>query len=106
MSQPGSRLGIHPMLDANSEYLQWDTSHNVTIQSLASGIEEFSTQAVSSVQGGSELLVAVGDDNGFTFTSASSLKTSPQKTWDNPFWATSPDVGKKGLTARWTLEHQ
>lgn len=83
---------------------QWDTTHNITIQSLASGIEEFSTQAVSSVPGGSELLVAVGDDNGFTFTSASSLKTSPQKTWDNPFWATSPDVGKQDLTRAWASE--
>lgn len=71
----------------------WDTSHNVTIESMADGIEEFATQAVSSVQGGSELLVAVGDDCGFTFTSASSLQTSPQETWENPFWATSTDVG-------------
>lgn len=71
----------------------WDTSHNVTIESMAAGIEEFATQAVASVPGGSELLVAVGDDCGFTFKSASSLKTSPQETWENPFWATSTDVG-------------
>lgn len=48
---------------------------------------------MSSAQGGSELLVAVGDDNGFTFESASDLGTSPQETWENPFWSTSTDVG-------------
>lgn len=73
---------------------KWDTSHNVTITSLASGIEEFSVQAVSSAQGGSELLVAVGDDGGFTFKSASNLGTSPQNAWQNPFWSTSKDVGE------------
>lgn len=78
---------------AGHDLTSWDTSHNVTIESMADGIEEFATQAVASVQGGSELLVAVGDDCGFTFTSASDLKTSPQETWENPFWATSTDVG-------------
>lgn len=71
----------------------WDTTHNITIQSLADGIEEFSVQSVVSVSGGSELLVAVGDDDGFTFASASDLKTSPATTWETPFWSSSTDVG-------------
>lgn len=66
----------------------------MNIQSMASGIQEFATQALSSVQGGSELLVATGDDCGFTFTSASSIGASPKETWMTPFWATSTDVGK------------
>lgn len=81
------------LINSGHDLTNWDTAHNITIESLANGIEEFATQEVASVQGGSELLVAVGDDNGFTFTSASSLETSPQQTWENPFWATSTDVG-------------
>lgn len=73
---------------------KWDTTHNISIQSLADGIEEFSVQNAVSAPGGSELLVAVGDDNGYTFKSASDLKTSPAAAWDTPFWSTSPDVGK------------
>lgn len=73
---------------------KWDTTHNITIQSLANGIEEFSVQKVVSVPSGSELLVAVGDDDGFTFASASDLKTSPATTWETPFWSTSTDVGE------------
>lgn len=85
------------LIKLGHDLTNWDTAHNVTIQSMANGIEEFATQAVSSVEGGSELLVAVGDDCGFTFTSASSLGTSPQETWENPFWATSTDVGMYAL---------
>lgn len=73
---------------------KWDTTHNISIQSLADGIEEFSVQGVVSAPGGSELLVAVGDDNGYTFKSASDLKTSPATAWETPFWPTSPDVGE------------
>ncbi|KAG6361402.1 hypothetical protein INS49_009629 [Diaporthe citri] len=75
---------------------KWDTTHNISIQSLADGIEEFSVQNVVSAPGGSELLVAVGDDNGYTFKSANDLKTSPAATWENPFWSTSPDVDYAG----------
>ncbi|KAL1875766.1 Xyloglucanase [Diaporthe australafricana] len=75
---------------------KWDTTHNISIQSLADGIEEFSVQNVVSALGGSELLVAVGDDNGYTFKSATDLKTSPAAAWENPFWSTSPDVDYAG----------
>ncbi|CAN8098205.1 unnamed protein product [Discula destructiva] len=74
----------------------WDTTHNISIQSMANGINEFATLAISSAPGGSELLAAVGDDCGFTFTTATSLGTSPQKTWMTPFWATSTDVDYAG----------
>ncbi|KAK7736527.1 Xyloglucanase [Cytospora paraplurivora] len=75
---------------------KWDTTHNITIQSLADGIEEFSLQDLVSVPSGSELLVAVGDDNGFTFANASDLGTSPATTWENPFWSTSTGVDFAG----------
>ena len=73
---------------------KWDTVHNVSIASLADGIEEFSVQNVASAPGGTELLAAVGDDNGFTFKSKSDLGTSPKTPWMTPMWTTSTDVGK------------
>lgn len=73
---------------------KWDTTHNVSIHVLANGIEEMAVLGLASVPGGSELLAAVGDDNGFTFKSSSDLGISPQKPWMDPIWATSTDVGK------------
>ncbi|EON99866.1 putative glycoside hydrolase family 74 protein [Phaeoacremonium minimum UCRPA7] len=75
---------------------KWDTVHNVSISSLADGIEEFSVQNVASAPGGTELLAAVGDDNGFTFKSKSDLGTSPKAPWMTPMWTTSTDVDYAG----------
>ncbi|KAK4219867.1 Xyloglucanase [Rhypophila decipiens] len=75
---------------------KWDTVHNVSIESLADGIEEFAVLGLASVPGGSELLAAVGDDNGFTFKTSDSLGTSPQAPWMTPTWATSTDVDYAG----------
>lgn len=74
----------------------WDTGVNVTIQSLADGIEEMSIQGLASVPGGSELLVATFDDNGFTFKSQSDLGTPPQSTWMDPKWSSSVSVDYAG----------
>jgi xyloglucan-specific exo-beta-1,4-glucanase len=78
----------------------WDTTHNISIQALADGIEEFSVQDLASAPGGSELLVAVGDDNGFTFATTSALETSPQTNWMNPEWSTSTSVDYAGNSAK------
>ncbi|KAK4072943.1 CAZyme family GH74 [Trichoderma aggressivum f. europaeum] len=78
----------------------WDTKHNVTIQSLADGIEEFAVQGLASAPGGSELLVALGDENGYTFTSPNSLGTSPQNVWNTPTWATSTSVDFAGNSVK------
>lgn len=78
----------------------WDTIHNVTIQSLADGIEETSVQGLASAPGGSELLAAVGDDNGYTFTSANNLGTSPQNIWSTPTWTTSTSVDYAGNSVK------
>lgn len=72
----------------------WDTVHNISIASLADGIEEFAVQNVVSAPGGTELLAAVADDNGFTFKTKADLLTSPSTNWMTPEWATSLDVGK------------
>ncbi|KAK0617291.1 hypothetical protein B0T14DRAFT_538873 [Immersiella caudata] len=74
----------------------WDTKRNVTISVLASGIEEMAVLGLASAPGGSELLAAVGDDNGFTFGSASDLGTPPNTPWMTPMWTTSTDVDYAG----------
>jgi xyloglucan-specific exo-beta-1,4-glucanase len=76
----------------------WDTVHNVTISTLANGIEEMAVTGLASVPGGSELLVAVGDDSGFTYLSSSNLGTAPASNWLTPEFTTSTDVDYAGLT--------
>ncbi|KAI2468622.1 glycoside hydrolase family 74 protein [Annulohypoxylon bovei var. microspora] len=79
---------------------KWDSAHNVSIQSLADGIEEFAVQDLSSPPGGSELLAAVGDDSGFTFKDAASLKISPSTPWMNPIWSTTSSVDYAGASVK------
>lgn len=74
----------------------WDSRTNVTIQVLADGIEETSVQELQSAPSGTELLVAVGDDDGFTFQSADSINTSPSTYWQTPTWSTSSSVDYAG----------
>ncbi|KAL2262757.1 hypothetical protein VTK26DRAFT_147 [Humicola hyalothermophila] len=75
---------------------KWDTVHNITISSLAVGIEEMAVLGLASPPGGSELLAAVGDDCGFTFKTSDDLGTSPQTPWMDPIWTTSTDVDYAG----------
>jgi xyloglucan-specific exo-beta-1,4-glucanase len=77
---------------------KWDTVHNVTISTLANGIEEMAVTGLASVPGGSELLVAVGDDSGFTYATSSSLGTAPSTNWMTPEFTTSTSVDYAGLT--------
>ena len=90
----GTGLTLYGGFDLTS----WDTVHNISIQCLASGMEEMSVQGVRSVPGGSELLVAVGDDSGFTFASKADLGTPPQHAWDGPMFTTSTGVDYAGKT--------
>ncbi|KAI1420326.1 glycoside hydrolase family 74 protein [Xylaria sp. FL1777] len=78
----------------------WDTKHNITIQVLANGIEEFAVQDLASAPGGSELFAAVGDDSGFTFASSSVLKTSPQTLWASPIFSSSTSVDYAGASVK------
>ena len=73
---------------------KWDTVHNVSISSLAVGIEEMAVLGLASAPSGSELLAAVGDDCGFTFRASSDLGTSPQTPWMTPLWTSTTDVGE------------
>lgn len=73
---------------------KWDTVHNVSISSLAAGIEEMAVLALASPPGGSELLAGVGDDCGFTFRTSADLGTSPKTPWMTPMWTSTVDVGK------------
>lgn len=74
----------------------WDTIHNITIESLADGIEETAVLDVASAPGGSELLAAVGDVSGFTFADEADLDTSPQNVWDTPVFTTTEGVDYAG----------
>jgi xyloglucan-specific exo-beta-1,4-glucanase len=78
--------------------LSWDTVYNVSISTLANGIEEMAVTDLASVPGGSELLVAVGDDSGFTYVSSSNLLTAPANLWMTPEFTTSVSVDYAGLT--------
>ncbi|KAK3995910.1 Xyloglucanase [Cladorrhinum sp. PSN332] len=75
---------------------KWDTTRNVSIHSMAVGIEEMAVLGLASAPDGSELLAAVGDNNGFTFKSSNDLKTSPQTPWMNPWYTSSTDVDYAG----------
>ncbi|KAJ3534975.1 hypothetical protein NM208_g7328 [Fusarium decemcellulare] len=75
---------------------KWDSTHNITIQSLADGIEEFAVLELKSAPGGSELLAGVHDNSGFTFTTKDSLSTAPKSAWDSPMFTGSPSVDYAG----------
>ncbi|WAO96539.1 Hypothetical protein NCS54_01421600 [Fusarium falciforme] len=75
---------------------KWDSNQKISIQSLADGIEEFAVLELKSAPGGSELLVGVGDDSGFTFATKTSLSTAPQSAWDNPMFTGAVGVDYAG----------
>jgi xyloglucan-specific exo-beta-1,4-glucanase len=74
----------------------WDQNKTVNIESLASGIEEMAISSLASAPGGSELLMATLDNNGFTYDSVADLGTAPQTAWTNPWWASSVSVDFAG----------
>ncbi|KAF5368557.1 hypothetical protein D9758_002431 [Tetrapyrgos nigripes] len=94
--------------------LQWDSTHNITLKSMADGIEETSIQGLISPPTGPSLLSAVGDLGGTFFSSSfsaeknidgevallgfvhNSLTTAPQTEFQNPKWSTSADIDFAG----------
>lgn len=74
----------------------WDNNKTVTIESLASGIEEMAVSSLASAPGGPELLMATLDNNGFTYDSVADLGTAPQTAWTDPWWASSVSVDFAG----------
>lgn len=74
----------------------WDQNKTITIESLASGIEEMAVSSLASAPGGSELLMATLDNNGFTYDSVADLGTAPQTAWTDPWWASAVSVDFAG----------
>ncbi|KAJ7102200.1 hypothetical protein B0H15DRAFT_813586 [Mycena belliarum] len=75
------------------DLLKWDTIHNVSISSLADGIEETSVQAVLSPPTGPTLISALGDIQGFVHED---LTKAPTVNWINPKWSTTADLDFAG----------
>ncbi|KAJ7293306.1 hypothetical protein C8J57DRAFT_1043549 [Mycena rebaudengoi] len=72
---------------------QWDTTHNVSISSLADGIEETAVQGLISPPTGANLISALGDIQGFVHTD---LTKPPAASWTNPKWKTTADMDFAG----------
>lgn len=78
------------------DLLSWDTVHNVSISSLADGIEETSIQDLICPPGGPLLLSAIGDVCGFKHTS---LTTPPLGEFLTPEFSTSTSIDYAGNSA-------
>ncbi|KAF4623544.1 hypothetical protein D9613_001966 [Agrocybe pediades] len=85
--------GTGATLYGGHDLLKWDTTHNVTIKSLADGIEETSIQGLISPPTGPSLLSAVGDIGGFAHVS---LTSPPTTGFTNPTWPTASDIDFAG----------
>ena len=71
----------------------WDSSHNVTVESLAVGIEEMAVLGLITPPGGPALLSAVGDDCGFYHTS---LTTAPSQYFHTPTYSSTNGIDYAG----------
>lgn len=65
---------------------KWDTIHNVTIESLADGVEETAVLGLISPPTGAHLLSAVRDIQGFVHNN---LDTPPSVSYTNPTWSST-----------------
>ena|SRR6187402_1975563 len=75
------------------DLLKWDTAHNVTVKSVANGIEETAVLGLLVVPGGPPLLSAVGDIGGFTH---SRLDVAPDQAFHTPTYGTTRDLDYAG----------
>nr|QCR98305.1 GH74 xyloglucanase [Ganoderma applanatum] len=77
------------------DLLNWDagTSRNVTLKSLADGIEETSVQGLISPPSGPHLISAIGDVDGFVHND---LDTAPLVSFSNPAYSSSSDIDYAG----------
>ena len=85
--------GTGATLYGGHDLLKWDTIHNVTIESLATGIEEEAVIALITPPGGPPLLSAVGDDGGFYHAS---LTSPPAQAFHGPSYGTTDDLDYAG----------
>ncbi|KAK7022028.1 hypothetical protein VNI00_017061 [Paramarasmius palmivorus] len=72
---------------------EWDNGGNITLKSLADGVEETAVLGIISPPEGPHLLSAVGDNCGFAHLD---LDTAPETRFTNPEWATSSDIDFAG----------
>ncbi|KAG8701147.1 hypothetical protein FRC08_004255, partial [Ceratobasidium sp. 394] len=72
---------------------KWDTVRNITLMSLADGIEETAVQGLISPPTGPSLLSAVYDVGGFAHTS---LTTAPKTAFTNPHYSSTVDLDFAG----------
>ncbi|KAJ8495839.1 hypothetical protein ONZ51_g1485 [Trametes cubensis] len=76
------------------DLLKWDTANrNVTLKSLADGIEETSVQGLISPPVGAHLISAIGDVDGFVHTD---LDSPPLVSFSNPTYSSSSDIDYAG----------
>ncbi|KAK0473162.1 hypothetical protein IW261DRAFT_1658654 [Armillaria novae-zelandiae] len=85
--------GTGATIYGSHDLAKWDTTHNITLKSLADGIEETSVQALISPPSGPHLLSAVGDIEGFVHND---LDVAPNNYYTNPTWTTSADIDYAG----------
>lgn len=108
--------GTGATIQGGHDLTNWDTKGNVSLMSLADGIEEESVQALIAPPSGPLLISAVGDDAGSSsqndhaaqrgltsrpsFTHPGfvhdSLDTPPTSEFVNPTWSTTPDIDYAG----------
>ncbi|KAL5357701.1 Avicelase III [Aspergillus floccosus] len=75
------------------DLLKWDTAHNVTLKSLAVGVEEMAVLGLITPPGGPTLLSAVGDVGGFYHTD---LDKAPSQSFHTPTYGTTNDIDYAG----------
>ncbi|KAJ6623618.1 hypothetical protein B0H10DRAFT_2213302 [Mycena sp. CBHHK59/15] len=91
------RYGTGQTIYGGHDLLKWDSVHNVTLESLADGIEEESVQVLIAPPSGPTLISAVGDEGGFVHTDLT--KPPAQGTcfeFLDPVWATTADLDYAG----------
>ncbi|KAG8212805.1 hypothetical protein J3R82DRAFT_11094 [Butyriboletus roseoflavus] len=79
---------------------KWDTTHNVTIESLADGVEGTAILGLISPPTGAHLLSAVGDVGGFVHYC---LDTPPLVSYTNPTWSTTSDIDFAGNNSSYVV---
>ncbi|OKL62946.1 hypothetical protein UA08_01766 [Talaromyces atroroseus] len=75
------------------DLLKWDSAHNITLESLAVGVEEMAVIGLIAPPGGPELLSVVGDDGGFYHTD---LDTAPEQAFHSPTYGSTNGIDYAG----------
>lgn len=85
--------GTGATIFGSRDLLNWDTTHSVTVKSLANGLEETAVQGLLVVPGGPPLLSAVSDIGGF---SHASLDVAPSQAFHTPTYGSTRDLDYAG----------